>query len=1048
MIWLFIELLAVLAIVATTVFWGLDSAVSNALNAALERSGEIVRDALEVRQAEVAAAWNYAAGIGAMMLGRLVATRRRPESLSIHLMMPAVACTTGLGLVLQWGYADPLRASGGFFNAPGFAPGVLAGGLLAGLIMALPWDPAVWADRLRVVLAVAAVAALVALAVVGEAPGASGAKVRLFGVQPIEGVKLAFVLFLAVVMGRKAEHLRYQRDRRGAIQLPRFKLLLPAIALLGVLFLGLFAVSDLGPTLILSLVFVAFYYVVTRSWVELLLVVLALAAMVVIVLADPATFLPGNVVTRIEMWRDPWLNGRGGGDQLAASLWAFAAGGWLGMGWGEGAVGAIPTGHTDLILAHLAEVVGLVGLGLYWACLAMLVFQGMWVGLRNRTPERMLMSFGLAMLLLSQGLIIFSGATGLLPLTGVVVPFLSYGKTSMVTFLALVGLVVRLAVNGRVQTDRDELRQLRGGIFRVMIAISGIGIVGLLVGLDRTVLNRSVTSTRGVLAMGWDDRVFLRYDPRIRAIARQVKRGDIRDRKGALVAGTDHEGRRIYPLGAAMGTLLGPVGRGLELPSWAIESRLNSHLRGLEPADSELSVWVEQRPDDKNQATGESVRVADRILFSLPTHELRAQDEVRARALKDPESKLLFTRIRQVDYTPLARLARLRGVARKTAIQHFADDVASRSVQLTIDATLQQAAAAVLAEVAPRGLAGAAVVIDVDSGEVLARAQWPDFDPGAPETWLTKRRENDPKFLGSYGPWRDKTGIGGFYQTGSVFKVFTSLAWVRSGLAQRGRGCGARGTTTFHCTERDAQGPFFTRPDWPQPIHDSHFEKDGVIELTQALEVSCNVFFGQLGLHLGPEPFRQLVADGLEVDGKSTMAPGQPGSRQLASTAFGQGVARMHAMEVARMVAVVGGGGLYRKCPPSMQLGEACQQRQLVSDASLLEPVLSGMRRVAETGTARRFARIEGVRIYAKTGTATDIGRRDEEPYGIVRGTPQKEHSWLVALAESDRFSSCNSSTPGRLAFAAVVPRGGAGSGAALEVVQRLVTTAADLGYF
>ncbi|MEE8523149.1 MAG: FtsW/RodA/SpoVE family cell cycle protein [Thermoanaerobaculia bacterium] len=1046
MIWLTLELIAVAAIVALTVFGSLDASITTVLARAAERSGEVLREGPAVLVAARQAGFMYAGGIAAMTVGRLLACRRQPATVTVHLMMPAVALATGLGLALQWGYADPLHAK--VWTAPGFAEGVLYGGVIAGLVMVLPWDPGTWTVRLRLLVAAGAVGALVALAVFGEAPGASGAKIKLFGFQPIEGVKLMFVAFLAAVMGRRAEQLRYQRERRGPIQIPRPRLLLPALGLLAVLFLGLWLVRDLGPTLILSLVFLAFYYAVTRSWAELTLVTLAVALMIVWIVAEPPALLPETVTTRLEMWLDPWLNGRAGGDQMAASSWAFAAGGTIGQGWGRAAFGLLPTGHTDLALAQLAEVAGLAGLLLYFACLLALVLQGLWISFSNRTPERMLLAMGLSVLLFAQWWIIFSGSAGLLPLTGVVVPFLSHGKTGMMTFLALVGILVRLAVAGKPRVDRDELRQLRGGIAWVMVAVAAVWAVGVAVAVDRTVLDRSATS-RGVLAMGYDDRVFLRYDPRLGAIARRIRRGEIQDRNGVALAATDPDGRRSYPLAEAMGTLLGPVDGRIQAPSWALDRLLDNRLRGLSPASGELSVWIEKRPDPRDPETGETRRVADRILFTVATEKFRQSDLQRARAMQSPGTELLFTRLRHLDYAPLVPLARLRGQARETAVAGLAQDVASRTVRLSIDAHLQRAAALAVRDAVERfGKAGAAVLLDVDSGQVLARAQWPDYDPGRPGTWLRKVLDKDRRFLGSYGPWRDKTGIGGLYQTGSIFKVFSALAWARSGLRFSGSSCAIHGAMRFACLERDAAGPFFTREDWTRPIHDSHASPDGVLEIVKALEVSCNVFFAQLGLHLGPEPFERLVADGLEVDNRRTLSPGEPGSRTLASTAFGQGLARMHVMEAARMVATVGSGGVYRKCPPTMLLDADCEERRLIADAEQLAPVLSGLRRVVERGTARRFGTIPGVRVYAKTGTATDPGRIDEVPYGLRRGVLHRDHSWFVAIAEADDRGPCDPRAPGRLAVAAVVPRGGDGSGPALEITRRILAAAKDRGYF
>ncbi len=1038
----FLELLMVAAVVVWTLTVGVEITLDHALSAANAREDPTVRDVTDVHAAAGRASLSWLGGIAALALGRLAVGRRRHD-IAVHSVLPTITVMTAAGLLLHWGYGDPLRAR--LLTAPGFAQGVLLGGTIACLAAVVPWQPDRWARRLTGPLVVMAIAALAVLWIKGEAPGGSGAKISFYGVQPIEGVKLAFVIVLAMVLGGKAEQLRYQRARRGPFHVPRPRLLLPAVALLAVLFVGLFLVRDLGPTLILSLVFLGFYYVATRSWVELALVTAALVLMVAWLASDAPGFVPPNVATRIDMWLDPWLNGRGGGDQLAAALWAFAAGGVGGRGLGQAAVGVLPAGHTDLVLAHWAEVAGLAGLALYGACFIALVLQGLWIAYANRTPERMLLACGLSLLLLAQGMVIFAGSTGLLPLTGVVVPFLSFGKSSMVTFLLLVAVLLRLAVDGQPRADRDELRQLRGGIGWVMAATMVAAIGALVVGADRTVLTRDATLLRPVLAMGSDDTVFLRYDPRMRAIARRLIRGDILDRDGRPLAATDKDGRRRYPLGSALGTLLGPLNPAVQTPPWAIEGLADEHLRGLPPATRTLAVWIEQHPDETDDR-GEHRRVPDRILFTIP-HGYRSEDHERARVLQGPDTTLWFTRLRQIDYRSLLPLARLNGQAREDAIHAVATDVAARSVRLTLDARLQQRAADIVRDIAARGQAAAAVVLDVDSGHVLARAQWPDYDPGQPETWLEPVMKGEPRFTGSYGPWKDKTGVGGPYQSGSIFKVYTALAWIRAGMGATDHGCGARGLDTFACVERDAQGPYFTRPGWSRAIHDSHSNTDGVIELTRALEVSCNVFFAQLGLALGPEPLRDLAVAGLEVDSGTDLDPGQAGSRRLASTAFGQGAARMHVSEAARMVAAVGAGGRYRKCPPTMLLGVPCTETALLDDPAATTPILAGLRQVVESGTARRLREPTGVRVYGKTGTATDPGRIDEVPYGLRRGANHQEHSWFVALAESATYRSCLPDSPGRLAFAVVVPRGGAGNGPALAITELLVAAAADLGY-
>jgi cell division protein FtsI/penicillin-binding protein 2 len=207
------------------------------------------------------------------------------------------------------------------------------------------------------------------------------------------------------------------------------------------------------------------------------------------------------------------------------------------------------------------------------------------------------------------------------------------------------------------------------------------------------------------------------------------------------------------------------------------------------------------------------------------------------------------------------------------------------------------------------------------------------------------------------------------------------------------------------------------------------------------------VYFGQLGLQLGPEAFEKLVSDGLEMGwGRGWYKAGKPGSRDLALTAFGQHAAMMSVWQAARMAGAIGGGGVYRKCPPSMELGAQCEQKQLVQDPHQLVPVLGGMEQVMQTGTGRGLVTTPGVppglRVYGKTGTADSIGIEEEKPWGIEVGVYGKPHSWFVSLSEPLKAapSPCAPTVARRLAVAVVIPRGGLGSlgagPAALEVIH------------
>jgi peptidoglycan glycosyltransferase len=276
------------------------------------------------------------------------------------------------------------------------------------------------------------------------------------------------------------------------------------------------------------------------------------------------------------------------------------------------------------------------------------------------------------------------------------------------------------------------------------------------------------------------------------------------------------------------------------------------------------------------------------------------------------------------------------------------------------------------------------------------------------------------------------------FQAGSVGKIFTALAAVKDG----------QGGARFTCKDSDAQGPFFTLPKWTKPIHDH--EKDhahGTPDLVEALAVSCNVYFAQLGLALGAEPLTRLRKAGVEVGYGETLEPGAAGTRQLASTAFGQGTMAMNVMQAARLVAAIASGGRYTRCPPTMELDAKCTSTTIVDDPGALSPIVLGMRRVMTHGTGARLTVPPGVRVYGKTGTADVRGFAGEEPFGIARAQVASPHSWFVAFAEPASAVESSAATAGRIAVAVVIPRGGTGASVAGPLAMQVIAATAELGY-
>jgi cell division protein FtsW (lipid II flippase) len=1041
---LLIELLG-MAIIAGLGALGAHAAVAHALAKAAELGGTEVRTAAVVQAETLRATLYFLGGIAALMVGRLVSARRGRVNIPAHGILPATVAAIAIGFALQMGYGDPLHRN--LWPGIEFARGVGLAGLVAAVVLVLPKDPVALTAPFHAVLPALIVLVFVALALFGTGTEeAEDTLINLAGFQPLELVKLAFVLYMGQSLGRRASKLRHQRDRIFGLDFPRKRLLLPAVAVLLVLFGSFVLVNDLGPLLILSLVFLALFYVVTRAGGWVVVAVLVVAVLVTVAVHVPAISGSPKVALRMQMWLDPWTNAQPNGDQGALARWAIAAGYIQGRGLGYAPPYALPAGHTDLVQAHLAEELGTVGMLLYLFCIAVVAWQGFVVASLSRTPERAVTAAGLSTLLVAQWLVIFAGTTGLLPLTGVPVPFLSFGKTSMVTFVLVSAMLARLAEDGRVREDTGELVELRRGSLAVLAAVVLVMVGGVAVTVAEGIVLADQTSTRGCITIlapepGYPTgRVTERYDPRLQEIAGRIPRGPILDRDGREIAGVDEAGNRTYPLGDAMGTLLGPPEPIVLRPLWMLERLLQAKVRGYPEKPDGNAVWLVRVPEG-----------GERLLFIAHSHEERPEDRARAEAMAGGAPVRLLP-LPAPDFHPLLPLLRAGPRDRETQLARIVEDVPARTAHITIDARLQKATSDILKRAAGRGLAAAAVVIDPNTGEVLARAQWPDFDPGD-EKVMGMLRDPEfntryPKFTGYYGPWPDKTGFRGVYQGGSAAKIFTSVAAARAGLLGGATSCPVKAGPVFGCLHRDAEGPFFTRPGWYRAVHDHPLDDPhGNIEFVQGLAVSCNVYFGQLGLQIGPETFDRLVDDGLEMGfGGAWYDPGKPGSRDLALTAFGQHASMMNTSQAARLVALPGGGGVYRKCPPSLEKGATCEQKPLLPDPNLVSPILSGMQAVMTRGTGRGLAVAPGLpaglRVYGKTGTADAIGIEEEKPWGVEVGVYGKPHSWFVALAEPAAHPECNPTAPKRLGLALVIPRGGLGAlnagPAAAEVIQAM----------
>ncbi|MFE7427086.1 FtsW/RodA/SpoVE family cell cycle protein [Streptomyces sp. NPDC014735] len=282
-------------------------------------------------------------------------------------------------------------------------------------------------------------------------PAVNGAKIwiRVGGLsfQPGEFAKILLAVFFAAYLAANRNALAFTGRRIWRLQFPTGRVLGPIVAI-WVLSVGVLVLErDLGTSLLFFGLFVIMLYVATgrTGWIAVGLLLAAVGAFVV-------GSLEPHVHSRVQDWLDPFATiaaGRGP-SQLAQSLFAFAAGGMLGTGLGLGHSILIGFAtRSDFILATAGEELGLTGLTAIFLLYALLVARGYRAGLALRDPFGRLLSIGLASILALQVFVIAGGVMGLIPLTGMAMPFLAQGGSSVVTNWIIVALLIRLSDQAR-----------------------------------------------------------------------------------------------------------------------------------------------------------------------------------------------------------------------------------------------------------------------------------------------------------------------------------------------------------------------------------------------------------------------------------------------------------------------------------------------------------------------------------------------------------------------------------------------------------------------
>jgi cell division protein FtsW (lipid II flippase) len=830
----------------------------------LKREGSLI-----VRTPEEATRW-YWIIIGAFFLSFLVVhlflSWRLPAA--DNLVLPVVMLLTGLSLVALLSIQDPLRD-----RFLGRSTLFYFTGGMAGLLIMLLFDLRRFTTdsglyRLFVFRkssaangwqwGAIAIVLLVLTILLGTGPEGSGVKVNLFGFQPSEVVKFAIVIFLAGFFAQHETFISEYTSFRKRWSF--FYLALGAIVLTILLFLAL---GDLGPAIVCCFTFIILFsfsrgdfaytvgavvlfvlcnWLLDNVWLTTGITAAILAvsmlfqrrqlsessimALVVIagfLLLDQIPLLdkliPGPVqrlTDRKAIWQDAWNNEVFGGDQVANGIWAMASGGASGQGIGEGFAKTIPEAHTDMILPAIGEEFGWAGIIAIFVLFLIFLHRAIVIGRQTGRPFLFYLCAGIGIATFVQFLLIAGGSTGALPLSGVSLPFISYGGSSLICNLLAAGFLLSASsVRGSVVQMNYVSKQQDRNLVPALAAAVG-GIILLSVNVSRYLFNNKKWVVQPALVAERSGARMFSYNPRIAILMNRLQAGALFDRNGTLLATSKpadivqqrdsllkaglafdklltlsrRRQDRYYPFAEHLFFWTGDANTGVfmgGMNGYFAEYELGPELRGFHTPTTNFSVTASRFNEDR--------------FLPRTAHEMT---------------------VSRRDYSALAPLL-LAGINSKE-VEAFKQQ--NRDVQLSVDASLQTALQRSLqTSDSLRDNRVSIVVMEDATGDVLASAAWP-LPPVADWERLTMTNREQSRFPG----WLALQDLGFTYATqpGSTAKLATALAAFNK------------------LGESAAQKTFLIRPQDLIRIKSAEPDETGTIGLERAIVKSNNSYFIRL----------------------------------------------------------------------------------------------------------------------------------------------------------------------------------------------------------
>lgn len=753
------------------------------------------------------------------------------------------------------------------------------------------------------------------LPVVGQEIYGSRIWLNIAGIsfQPGEIAKILIVLFLAGYLAQNREMLSIFTHRIGPFKIPDLATLVPLLVMWVISLLIVIFEKDLGSALVVFFVFITMLYVATGKKTYLII------GFVLIAIGGVAAFLLfDHVQIRVDTWLDPFKDATGDGYQLVQAIFSIADGGLFGVGIGNGMSDQIPIVESDFIFAAIAEETGLLGaagLLLLYLCFAI---RGLVTAARAKSDVSSFIAVGLTASIILQAFIIVGGVTRLIPLTGLTLPFVSQGGSSLLASFIAIGFLLRCG-------DQST------GLGTEMI--SGTGTLSSESVLGRVSLGKRLTKTMIAFSV-----LFALLVANLTLIM--------------VVQANDYK----------------------NMPS-------NNH-----------TLAREARTERGTISTYDNVVLAQSVLQDDGTYERVYPSGTLAAHVVGYASEAYGTAGIEASYNDT--LKGQRNYASWVDVVNAATDAGTpgNDVKLTINSTIQQAA-----EQALDGFNGACVVIDPETGAVLALASSPSYNASDIESILSSGSDSSALY---------NRATQALYSPGSTFKMVSLTTALENNVATESSVFSSPGEMTIGNGKVNNFGNY----------------SYGEITLARATELSSNTVYGQLGTQIGSDRlvegsekfgFNQDVSFDIPLVKSLMPDPNEMTEWETAWATAGEPVGQ-HAspagpqatvLQMALVGCVIANDGVMEQpylvdsiynSDGECSFTARPSSLMTATSSSIAKRVRTVLEGVVNSGTGTAAA-VQGVQIAGKTGTS-ETGKEYDDSWFVGMG-PSENCKVVVAIA-------------------------------------------------